>query len=937
MYKPYRIYNLAFTVALFFIGIQFDIQGQDIEQISNGESQRFDSNYEQPLNFDGIGHYTSYIDDRVMVFNLDTNEKIYETDFDLCEEGMVDWFFSGKEVIYVSYQGIKIENISNDSKEEYFYEDLEEGYLYNGLTAYIYQGILTINFFPNADKLNFDIANRRFLDEAIANHEFTTSDYFYHSTGFFGDSHFIRFNRNTYESDTLLSNYTPQGFVRSTDKFYLLTIEFPILVVDKNNMIKTYDFEHERISSGVETSTGRLILAEGINGGTIIYEIDIATSSLVRKDTILSSQSIMLVDTYQDRIYVKYSSQNTTNYGFMDHPYTEVEILTEDLKDFSKDYTSQYDDTFIIVNTNGNYLSKIIIIEKSSGDIEEFELGTTYLFLDNEIEVLSSVDGIRLIVSEETGKAIYKYDNISNTISRVNEITNNRGLGTSIQKNGDGYLLVDEHNVQSGFEYIHPETKDLISHQVDGIIYGDVIPYNGKYFYARNQDHQGPNEDYFMDFVAFDPLTNNIKLLEEDYFFPKGNFFPSNIISTSLRFGFVTVNNTPLVFDLRKEEKITPPPEISDLIRNIYFESENYFYSYNGSFDKIHVRVDKDNYENQQLIYEDNYRKILVFDNKSFVAIYPNEAYFVEEDKVTTIAAPVNFNSTFADILETKLMLRGFSNTSTFLKSYDLVSDEEINIEVEGIAVDIIGDYIISLDGISPPYELISTHITSGETYRTSSIEEYSRIFKTDTSVYVLNRELNEIHIFNLKWEQLDALDISLLENSSIDLISKPNTLPLLFKTQVIKSSGSNRNELDFGLLLFDPRTKQITKYFECNNNLRFKKEFEIGPKSTLLLRTEEVGYQLHEVNFPGFGPVSTEEISSVVVDTHFISPNPTSKDVTINEEYKRAFLFNSMGQFLNTYENQNVINLEMYSNGVYILNVILKTGKNSISKIVKQ
>lgn len=911
---------------------------QEIQQITNGESQRYDANYEEPINFDGIGHYTSFKDDKVMVYKMDSQEKVYETSFDLCEEGVVEWYFSGKDIFYLSYKGIIAENIENEGQERYLYEDLQDAYLYNSLSATLNLDVITIRFFPGAVALNFDVANRRFLDDILINHVFTTEKYFYHTTGFFGDSQFIRFNRNTYESDTLLSGYTPEGHVRSSDKYYLLTKEWPLQVIDKNDEVKTYDFEHNRISSGVETSTGKLLLAEGFSEGSIIYTLDIETSSLINIDTIELDGYIELLDTYEDRIYLEYNTQTKKDYGYMDHPYTDIDILTEDLEIFNYYPTNNAAYHVLISSDGSSATSKINLIEKSTATRVSFEFQTLSLWLDDRLEIINTSEGLRYIVSEQTGKSIYEYDADSDSVLLINNIENKRGLGTSIQKNGDSYLIVSEHSFQSAFEYIHPETNALVSHEAEGIIYGDVIPFEGKYYYIRNKDHQGHNEDYFMDIVMFDPETNTVDLLEEDYFVPQNSNYFGNIVGIYMNFGFASVSNTSLQFDLKTNKKINPEPEITELIDRIYFASDNYFYSYtgSGSQNEIHVRVDRDDYTNQQIIYEGDYRKILKHDDDSFVAIYPNLAYYVEEDKVTTIAAPDNFLSTFADIIDSKLFLRGFTENNTFLVIFDLTNGDIIDAAVEGIAIDIIGDYVISVSDVSPPYEIISNHIGTGNRYAIDSVEPYSRIFKTDTSLYVFNRDLKTIDVFNPQWEKLEEFAIDLPDNSSLTLISPPNTLPLLFKTQVIKSSSANRNNLDYDLLFLDPRTKELETYFDCGSDLRFNKEFEIGAKSTMLLRTADAGYQIHEVMFPGFDPVSIEELDVEYIDVPSIGPNPTDNYVTIDAEYENAILHNSLGQYLEVYKNDKKISLENYQCGIYYLKIKFNPGLRHTYKIIK-
>ena len=927
---------LSVLVLVFLFGCNCSLHGQEVLQITNAESQQFDANYEEPFNIEGIGHYTSYTDDRVKVYHMDTKEKIYETSFDLCELAIVDWFINGQNIIYISYQSILFEHILTGAKEEYFFGDPQEDFVNPNLRATQFLGIIRIDDFQEPKTLQFDIKNRRFLDEVMSNHVFTTPEYFYHTTGFFGDSHFIKFHRSTYESDTLLSNYTPQGNVRSEEKHYLLTVEFPVMVIDQNDELKTYNFAHGTISNGIETSTGSLILAEHFSGGTIIYEFDIANSILVRKDTILSLLRINLIDTHHDRLYVKYSSQYINFYGYMDRPYTDVKVMTQKLKSFTSEYLLEYEDILVIEHNDGAYLREILLVDKITGNILKHPFETSALYLDDEIEILSTEEGLRFIVSEEAGRSIYEYDSSTKDISFITTIDNKKGLGSSIQKNGDSYLIINEHSLQSGFEYIHPITKELKFHQVEGVICGDVIPFEGKYFYLSNRNFSGQNENYQLDFIRFDPENEEMVFLEEDYFVPKSNFY-TNIASGYLRFGFVSINYTPLIFDLRKLIKISEDQEIVDLIGGIYFESEDYFYTSTGvSINKKHYRVDKSDYNNQELIYELSYRRILPYAENSFVAIFPNEAYYVEDDKVTTIIAPENFNSNYTGISDTKLILRGFTATSTIVKLYDLNSDEEFEAEVEGFAFDFVGDYIISVNSFEAPFEFISTHNETGDTYFKTSNDPYSRVYKTDTTIYTLNKELDKIQIINPKWETLSAFDANLLANASVRLVSPPNTLPIVYKTQTSISENINRNIRDYNLWILDPRTNTTSNYFECESDLRFSNAFDLGPTSTMLLRTEDEGYQIHEVSLPEYGPVAIDD-PIANFESFRISPNPTQGIVTIDKAYELAYLINSVGQQLEVFQNKPVINLERYPNGIYFLNILLNSDQNYTSKIIKQ
>ena len=936
MNTPITRLFFLFCLTLFWNYTNSCIHAQEVQQITSGESQHYDSNYEEFFNINGIGYYSSYIDDKIKVFRLDTKEEIYSTTFDLCEEEILRWIIVDSEIVYVGYTRFIIDNLLQGTSEVYNFDDILGDI--QGTTVYgnDLSGIISLVIYPGPHYVYFDLDRRNLIENTIYNLDFVSNDFIYHSIGGLGANDFIRINRSTNESDTLLSDYSQFSYIRSEDNYFLATEEYPLRVIDKNDNVKVYDFDHGRIESAVETSSGRLILSEIINGGTILYELDIESTEFIRKDTILADKTITLLDSYQDRLYVQYSTQFDEYYGYLDYPYTEVDILTEDPKDFTKYYVDKSQDLIAVESYSDALTRDIFILEKSTGEIHKFEFMTSSLWLDDVIDVTFTTEGIRLVVSEPMGKAIYTYDSISNTFSPIHTIDNNRGLGTEVQKNEDSYLIANEHSLHPGFEYLHPDTKELTYHQVDGIIHGNVIPYEGRFFYIRNQNFQGQDENFILDFVMFDPSSGDIELIEENFFYPNNNVSFANINHTNYDYGFLFIYNSTLIFNLKTQSTLNVNLETRDLLRTIYFESDNYFYSYTGNPEQKHYKIDKSNFEIQELSFEGEYRRLREVDDNSFVATFPDAAYFVEEEQITSLNLPLLYTPSFAGTDGKKLFLGGFDGTNTILKIIDLSTYEETDIDVEGYIIDFIGEYIISLLAFEPSYELKSTNLFSGDSYL-YTIDEYSKLYSTDSTIYFLDKELNEITVLDLEWNEITSISTPNYASAEFKIISKPNDLPVIFRVQHPNTGELYKNLPDYSLATLDPRVNTLTEYFECGSSLRFNKELEIGPVSTLLLRTEDQGYQIHEVEFPGFVSVSTEEATLEEVEVSFISPNPTHKNVIIHKAYKKGYLFNSMGQLLETYKNENLINLEMYSNGIYFLNLTLENGKTSTAKIIKQ
>ena len=486
------------------------------------------------------------------------------------------------------------------------------------------------------------------------------------------------------------------------------------------------------------------------------------------------------------------------------------------------------------------------------------------------------------------------------------------------------------------FEYIHPNTNELVYHQVDGVIHGGVIPFEGKYFYIRNQDFNGIDEDFYLDYVMFDPSTEEIKLIKEKFYYPKITHSFSNINYTQVNYGFTSIYNTTLLFDLRNEIELTLDPSTLELMKRIYFESENYYFSSTNtnSSNQKHYKIDKNDYENRELLFEGNYYNLIKLNENSFAATFPDMVYYVNDGQLIIIDPPAMFNTNAVGLVNTRIFLLGLTNTGTNLKFYDIETSSETNFEIEGFLADFVGEYIISYNSFDPPYETLSTHLETGNTYSRISDELYSRLYRTDTSIYILNNELNEINILSPQWEEINTIDASILNNMSLQLISDRDVLPLAYRGIKPWMQVPFKDVPDYSLVIFDPRTEIISEYFDCDSGLRFNKAFDLGATSNMLLRTEDQGYQVHSVSLPEYAPNSVVEDDGSLESIQ-ISPNPTNRYVNIDVEYNEATLFNSIGQALDQFQNEKIIDLSGQSNGIYYLEVT-KEGKIFTSKIVK-
>lgn len=73
------------------------------------------------------------------------------------------------------------------------------------------------------------------------------------------------------------------------------------------------------------------------------------------------------------------------------------------------------------------------------------------------------------------------------------------------------------------------------------------------------------------------------------------------------------------------------------------------------------------------------------------------------------------------------------------------------------------------------------------------------------------------------------------------------------------------------------------------------------------------------------------------IMKKNLISPNPTSNICTLNQEYAKILVKDINGRILDKYFNTSNINLKMFNNGIYFIELETRLGKRFFSKIVKQ
>lgn len=920
---------------LFFYASSY---GQQVTQITNGESTFADANYEAPLILSGIGYYTTYLDDRIHIRELDTNAPVYVTSFQLCEKEVIRWIVIDETIIYVTYYSLIVEDILGETSEEYFFrEDLNEDLGSTSISANNARGLVRISY-TGADQLLFDLTNRHFIDEEILNLRYVTSQFLYHISPTI-DRHFIRKNRVTFESDTILSNYSNLGglSIRNTDNYYLLTEEYPFMMIDSEDNITTFDLvQNENFRNGIETNVGTVIFIETIPGAKVFHTLDRTTGGLLTQDTFNFDRKLIPIDAYDTRIYLETGSQFEEFYGYIDYPYTEIILFDESYSAFSNHHITVNQDLLIINRYTDEYENVTTIVEKATNEFTQTIFNTSDLFLDNELDIVDTEAGVRFLVNESTGRAVYGFDDQNNTINLISRIENKRGLGTSVQKNQDSYLILDDHSLHDRFEYTHPITNELLFHQVEGIIHGTVIPYDGNYFYIRNQNYENQNQDFILDFVMLNPTTGEVTLIEEDFFYPSSMSSFPNINFDNQKFGFKSIYDTNIVFDLRNKITLFSDPTTRILLENIYFESQDYFFSRTSGFNPDHYRISKSDYSDRTLIYQENIEKFLPIDSNSFLAIYADKIYWVDNDQVTFISTDPSYAPDRIAFRNQKLYFTKFDGINGFIKTQDLNTGEMTNTTVEGFPYLIVGDHILSTATFSPPYTITSTNLTSGESYSTLLLDvNIFPFYYTNDKIYQLEREAGVISILNTKLEFIGSIDAAPLKNASWEILSPFNASPVIFQLEKPNIENQYTNLPDYSLLVLDPETDAISEHFGCDDELRFNEAFTLDPISYMLLRTPEEGYQVHRVVLSSL-TTATDDLTAESTPKIIISPNPTYGLIQLDQTVQTVTVFNNIGIIMQEYKGVQELNLSRLSAGIYYLKISSENGNTQIQKVVK-
>lgn len=923
---------LSFIVLLTIIGVQSAF-GQ-VNQLTYGESVVNDSNYEQFFEYNGAGCFASLIDDRVSLFTFD-NELIYTTSFDLCEKAIVEWFIVGQEVIYVSNYEVTIESISGDFSEEYPYENSSIDYDSHTLRVGLNKEILVFTFFPNNEKFQFDITKRKFIEPEIVNIDYITNDYLYHSSGgFSGDGLFIRSNRNTLVQDTIFRNYTRSGSIRPVSDYHFFTSdELPVQLVYPNDDIVSYDFDHGSLSSGIITDNGKVVFAEYFTEGTIIYTLDESNANLISVDSIMSDNRISILDSYGDQLYVEYSQQFATDYGYIDFPYSTVNVITDELEYFDNFYLCQDSDIFIVEDYRNPYIRNITLVEQESNEVHNFKVATRSLWLEDPLEILSTPQGVYFIASKDQGKVLYEYNTESNTLNLIRSIDNARGLGTNVVKNDDGYLISQELSLFGEFEYIHPVTLELRIHNVDGVIHGNVIPWEGKYFYIRNQNYNDVDEDFVLDFIMFDPYSDEISIIENDFSYPMNNVSFSNINFGYGENGFVKIYNTSLIFDLRNESVLFADSETKTLLDNIYHETDNYFYSNIG---QKNYRISKSNFSNRSLIFEGQSPEVLIVNEKSFVARSSSVFHFVEEDKVSTINPALSSTPNFSRVINGKLFFGTYNGVQSVGTMVDLASLSETPLVFEGYMFQFIDDHIVSLNTFEPPYELVSSRISTGDKFTKTIDREFQLLHAGSDALYILDNESLDISVYDSEWQEVDIIDGTALSGGTFELISDENVLPVLLELRKPRITGQYYNLPDYELVILDPLHNTLETYFACSDDYRFHKVLSLDSVSYVLLRTKEDGYQVCEFEIPNYINTSAIQQNDLQSTAPLLFPNPTNGIINLSRKFEEVSVYDNIGRMVLTRSNTSIIDLSEYDRGIYFIRVKQGNHKYSIVKAVR-
>lgn len=111
---------------------------------------------------------------------------------------------------------------------------------------------------------------------------------------------------------------------------------------------------------------------------------------------------------------------------------------------------------------------------------------------------------------------------------------------------------------------------------------------------------------------------------------------------------------------------------------------------------------------------------------------------------------------------------------------------------------------------------------------------------------------------------------------------------------------------------------------------------FELSDNALVQLRTEDMGYQVCEVEIPNFEGTSTAAKEFDTLTNIQISPNPATESISISIDYSKLEVFTAMGRLVHRSVDNAAINIRSLKAGTYFLHITDEQDRSFMKKIIK-
>ncbi len=929
--------NKSLLLFVFIFLNFFSIFGQDLTKLTDYHS--FDFSLGDEVVFERDSHYYRIIpnnSNRIEVWEFlgNTVNKIYESKAFMCKDEFFAWKRYKDYLIFYAEEKFRLENIFTDKISEEIFVDkdtLDEGHP----TEYsLNKGVLRIRDYKTFE-LNYDIDHKEFVPPVKEYITFRTADYYY----FWRSGELTRRPYNNEEVEIISSNLTLDLHQTLDNRFYCQENDRTLLMVDEADLIHRQYYFDTYIEQVFPIDSNKLI-AYGYNPSTIgsNYFFTFDRSNLEFGDTLAND-----LDFGNLNFGFQYYYDNKILFTSMGISCFEVVL---NIYDFKKKKLCEREclgvdgyalshkgDSIVFIRQNSRFYNDIFALNMKDITSKRIDL-TPYEksgFERNPYVLHYKNSSYLRVINKSKGKTYAKYNFNQNKLHSTNAyVYNENGIGKEMKFNDNLVYLPGS----SGIKILDKsKIENLNIHNFSKSLKSNLVFNKGIFYYVQLHDFRAK----IFDLIKYDPKTNlETKLIEE--------FRTGNVQKVKIRikenFLVIEINDFPIdmekdygdwkIYDLENRKMLNADAQQVELIDNIFFKDNNYYYSYiglhnNRQYQKILISNLNQKEETQSIKV---FAKIII-DEDSYSYVLNNEIFYCEKGDCKKLNSHIHsdkkpkyfispdqrFFGLTTDNFDKKNQIYIYDRDKKSLKKIDL-QDYSLSGKTQVRFVDKKYIYLKQqLNNDNPTFFLCN--LFSAEIHRIPSairILDYYAI--NEDEIHFLSK--NKILIYDRDLKPVETISF---EDFNINEIKKAS--PFSDSTRVIFVKPHNRRAgINNSLYTYNPSKRGINKYFECDDSLTIEDIAITNTSAFCLLKSKNSGFQIYEMNLERhYTNTFDNQITVNNLKPVYIYPNPVSGKLFFDKEIDDFKIFSISGKLMmNSSSKTKTIEVSSLPQGIYIV-----------------